>query len=182
MSRSILLVLLLIFLGLIIQPAAGEVSGWEVIPENPAIGDGLKIRGNAEPGEEVGILVSFEKTVPVYLREYSYELDGIEILDFNNQVTVRAEGVEDLNVGWILPVSLPFCDTCNRLRLTAGGKLRPCLLSDRQVDIKTHLRSQVSDEKLAELIIAAVRLKQARHGLGEDVPTCISGQMSSIGG
>lgn len=100
MSRSILLVLLLIFLGLIIQPAAGEVSGWEIIPENPAVGDGLKIRGNAEPGEEVGILVSFEKTVPVYLREYSYELDGIEILDFNNQVTVRAEGVEDLNVGW----------------------------------------------------------------------------------
>ncbi len=100
MSRNILLVVLLIFLGLIVQPAAGEVGGWEIVPENPAVGDVLKIRGNAEPGEEVEILISFEKTVPVYLREYSYELNGIEILDFNNHVTVRAEGVEDLNAGW----------------------------------------------------------------------------------
>jgi len=99
-SRNILLVVLLIFLGLIVQPAAGEVSSWELVPGNPTIGDVLKVRGNAEPGEEVEILVSFEKTVPVYLREYSYELDGIEILDFNNHVTVRAEGVEDLNAGW----------------------------------------------------------------------------------
>lgn len=100
MSRNILLVVLLIFLGLIVQPAAGEVSGWEISPGNPAPGDVLKIMGNAEPGEEVEILVSFEKTVPVYLREYNYELNGIEILDFNNHVTVRAEGVEDLSAGW----------------------------------------------------------------------------------
>lgn len=100
MSRNVLLVVLIIFLGLMVQPAAGEVGGWEAIPENPAVGDVLKIMGTAEPGEEVEILVSFEKTVPVYLREYSYELDDIEILDFKNQVTVRAKGVEDLNAGW----------------------------------------------------------------------------------
>lgn len=99
LSRSTLLVLLFILLGLVVQPAAGEVSNWKVSPEYPEVGDTLKISGKAEPGEEVDILVSFEKTVPVYLREYSYELYNIEVLDFNNHITFRAEGVEDLNVG-----------------------------------------------------------------------------------
>ncbi len=85
-------------------------------------------------------------------------------------------------VGFISALSRHFCKNCNRLRLTAGGQLRPCLLSDRQVDLKAHLRAGKSDDELAKLIISAVKLKQARHGLGDSIPSKVTGQMSSIGG
>jgi cyclic pyranopterin phosphate synthase len=85
-------------------------------------------------------------------------------------------------VGFISALSRHFCDNCNRLRLTAGGQLRPCLLSDRQVDLKRHLRSMASDDELAERFIEAVKLKQAHHGLTDRIPAKVTGQMSSIGG
>ena len=85
-------------------------------------------------------------------------------------------------VGFISALSRHFCSTCNRLRLTAGGQLRPCLLSDRQVDLKNHLRGRASDDELATLFISAVKLKQAQHGLTDSIPSKVTGQMSSIGG
>jgi len=85
-------------------------------------------------------------------------------------------------VGFISALSHHFCKSCNRLRLTAGGQLRPCLLSDRQVDLKRHLRSGASDDALAEQFIEAVKLKQAHHGLTDSIPAKVTGQMSSIGG
>lgn len=93
-----LLIILTLFLGATASPAAAKVTGWEISPESPKIGDALIIRGLASPEEEVEVSVSFEKTVPVYLREYSYEFENIEILNFNNLFTVRAEGVESLKV------------------------------------------------------------------------------------
>jgi hypothetical protein len=78
------------------SPANAKVEGWAVNPENPNSGDILTISGLASPEEEIEVSVSFEKTVPVYLREYAYEFENIEILNFNNLFTVRAEGVEDL--------------------------------------------------------------------------------------
>jgi len=85
-------------------------------------------------------------------------------------------------VGFISALSHHFCKSCNRLRLTAGGQLRPCLLSDRQVDLKEALRGAASDDAIAGLFFAAVKLKQAHHGLVDRIPTRITGQMSSIGG
>ncbi len=85
-------------------------------------------------------------------------------------------------VGFISALSHHFCKSCNRLRLTAGGQLRPCLLSDRQVDLKAALRGTASDDELADLFIAAVKLKQAHHGLADRIPAKVTGQMSSIGG
>ena len=67
--------------------------------------------------------------------------------------------------GFITPISDHFCNACNRLRLTADGKLRPCLLSDKEIDIKTPLRSGASDEELAELFHAAIREKPQEHTL-----------------
>jgi len=93
----------------------------------------------------------------------------------------RIEGARG-EVGFISALSRHFCENCNRLRLTAGGQLRPCLLSDRQIDLKTDLRNQVSDEQVAERIMAAVKIKQARHGLMDGIPKKVCGQMSSIGG
>ena len=93
----------------------------------------------------------------------------------------RIEGARG-EVGFISALSRHFCENCNRLRLTAGGQLRPCLLSDRQVDLKSVLRNPVSDEQVAAQIMAAVKIKQARHGLMDEIPKKVCGQMSSIGG
>ena len=93
-----LLIIIILFFGTTASPAAASVTGWEVKPDNPKIGDILIISGLASPEEEVEVSVSFKKTVPVYLREYTYEFENIEILNFNNLITVRAEGVESLKV------------------------------------------------------------------------------------
>lgn len=67
--------------------------------------------------------------------------------------------------GFITPISEHFCNACNRLRLTADGRLRPCLLSDAEIDVRTPLRAGASDGDLAELFAAAVRAKPAGHSL-----------------
>ena len=67
--------------------------------------------------------------------------------------------------GFITPISDHFCAQCNRLRLTADGKLRPCLLSNTEIDVKTPLRSGASDEELAEIFHQAVQEKPDGHSL-----------------
>lgn len=85
-------------------------------------------------------------------------------------------------IGFIRPISQHFCNTCNRLRLSASGRLRPCLLSDYQEDIKTRLRKGCSDKELSEIFFKAVRKKPSEHNLTGDNSTGISTQMSTIGG
>jgi len=85
-------------------------------------------------------------------------------------------------IGFIRPISRHFCNTCNRLRLTASGQLRPCLMSDVQVDLKTPLRKGCSDDELAEVFLKAVRLKPSEHNLSIDHPAGVSAQMCAIGG
>jgi len=70
-------------------------------------------------------------------------------------------------IGFITPVSEHFCFRCNRLRLTADGKLRPCLLSDEEIDMKQPLRSGISPAGLKQLIEEAVARKPLRHHLAE---------------
>jgi len=70
-------------------------------------------------------------------------------------------------IGFITPVSEHFCFCCNRLRLTADGKLRPCLLSDYEIDLKSSLRSGISVSELKKLIRKAVTNKPLRHQLAE---------------
>ncbi len=72
-------------------------------------------------------------------------------------------------VGFISPITEHFCFNCNRLRLTADGKLRPCLLSDYEVDLKTPLRSGASLDELMELIRQAVAAKPRGHQLAKGV-------------
>lgn len=67
--------------------------------------------------------------------------------------------------GFITPISDHFCSACNRLRLTADGKLKPCLLSNSEIDLKTPLRNGASDGELVELFYAAVREKPQGHSL-----------------
>jgi cyclic pyranopterin phosphate synthase len=70
-------------------------------------------------------------------------------------------------IGFITPISEHFCFQCNRMRLTADGKLRPCLLSDYEVDVKQPLRSGISSAELKELIKQAVANKPLRHRMAE---------------
>lgn len=85
-------------------------------------------------------------------------------------------------IGFIRPISQHFCNTCNRLRLTASGQLRPCLMSDVQIDLKTPLRKECSDGKLAEVFLQAVRQKPSEHNLSIGHPAIVSAQMCAIGG
>jgi cyclic pyranopterin phosphate synthase len=85
-------------------------------------------------------------------------------------------------IGFIAALSQHFCNKCNRLRLTASGQLRPCLLSDHQEDLKVHLRRGCSDQQLADLFFTAVKHKPSDHNLAAQNPTRIGGQMKTIGG
>ncbi len=80
----------------------------------------------------------------------------------------RFAGAEG-TIGFISPMTEHFCHSCNRLRLTSDGHLRPCLLDDDEVDLKTALRAGVGTEELKELIRRAVSLKQQEHHLSEGV-------------
>jgi cyclic pyranopterin phosphate synthase len=70
-------------------------------------------------------------------------------------------------IGFITPVSEHFCFQCNRMRLTADGKLCPCLLSDYEVDLKQSLRCGVSKAGLKRLFKQAVANKPLRHELAK---------------
>ena len=70
-------------------------------------------------------------------------------------------------IGFITPVSEHFCFHCNRLRLTADGKLRPCLLSDEEIDLRQPLRSGASSVELKKLIEEAIARKPLGHHLAE---------------
>ena len=86
-------------------------------------------------------------------------------------------------VGFIPAISQHFCDRCNRLRLTASGQLRPCLLSDRQEDLKGPLRAGCSDAEITKIFMKAVQHKPCDHNLtDDDSKTGVDGQMHAIGG
>ncbi|MBM4056023.1 MAG: GTP 3',8-cyclase MoaA [Planctomycetes bacterium] len=66
-------------------------------------------------------------------------------------------------IGFVSAVSQPFCDSCNRLRLTSEGKLRSCLLSGGEVDLKSILRNNFNEELLYDAFIRAANLKPRMH-------------------
>ena len=85
-------------------------------------------------------------------------------------------------LGFISPLSNHFCDTCNRMRLTADGKLRTCLFSDQEIDLKTFLRSGVSDQSLEQAIAEAIKSKPKGHTISEPSFKKCRRNMSAIGG
>jgi len=91
-----------------------------------------------------------------------------------------ADGVGE--IGFVNPVSEPFCSSCDRIRLTADGQLRTCLFSRREWDLKTPLRDGASDDQLIELIRFAVRHKELKHRINDPGFVRASRSMSQIGG
>jgi cyclic pyranopterin phosphate synthase len=95
----------------------------------------------------------------------------------------QAEWAEPVGrLGIIASVTRPFCRTCDRLRLTADGQLRTCLFAQAETDLRAPLRAGASDAELAELIRAAVAVKQEDHGIGSGSFVQPIRTMSAIGG
>jgi cyclic pyranopterin phosphate synthase len=91
-----------------------------------------------------------------------------------------ADGIGEL--GFVNPVSEPFCSSCDRIRLTADGQLRTCLFSRREWDLKMPLREGAGDDELISLIRFAVRHKELKHRINDPGFTRASRSMSQIGG
>ncbi len=85
-------------------------------------------------------------------------------------------------IGFINPVSEPFCSDCNRVRLTADGRLRTCLFSLNETDLREPLRAGADDDELEEIIRGAVWRKELKHHVGEAGFIQPARSMSAIGG
>ena len=85
-------------------------------------------------------------------------------------------------LGFINPVSEPFCADCNRIRLTADGRLRTCLFSLHETDLRGPMRSGADDRELERIVRDAVWRKELKHHVGEPGFIQPSRTMSAIGG
>jgi cyclic pyranopterin phosphate synthase len=102
----------------------------------------------------------------------------------NKSETARRWGIAGsrAEIGIIAPVSEPFCGHCNRIRLTADGKLRTCLFSVVEHDFRARLRGGASDDDICDYLHEVVGQKEARHHIGEPDFKFASRSMSCIGG
>lgn len=85
-------------------------------------------------------------------------------------------------IGFIAPLSKKFCDNCNRLRLTADGRLLPCLMGSMEIDIKTPMRDGAKDDILKGIIQSAIQKKPKGHNLCKDSVEKVNRAMSRVGG
>jgi cyclic pyranopterin phosphate synthase len=85
-------------------------------------------------------------------------------------------------IGFINPVSEPFCGDCNRIRLTADGRLRTCLFSLNETDLRTPMREGADDDELERIVRDAVWRKELKHHVGEPGFIQPARTMSAIGG
>jgi len=85
-------------------------------------------------------------------------------------------------VGFINPVSEPFCSTCDRIRLTADGQLRTCLFATEETDLRSVIRSGAADEEIAQVLRQAVWHKELKHYIGDKRFKRANRSMSRIGG
>jgi GTP 3',8-cyclase len=118
------------------------------------------------------------------LRRIIHAVYPLEELPREPSATARvyrfADGTGE--IGFINPVSEPFCADCNRVRLTAEGKLRTCLFSLHETDLREPLRAGASDTELESLIRDAVWRKELKHHVGEPGFRQPPRTMSAIGG
>lgn len=136
--------------------------------------------GNTDVGSEGQILTSdLKKIIEAAHGPLTVVQKGINDGPARLYKLAGASGI----LGFITPVSSHFCSECNRLRLTSRGTLRPCLLSNKETDILTPLRSGADDEQLKQIMVTALKDKPLHHNLetrtARDVPL---NHMTSIGG
>lgn len=85
-------------------------------------------------------------------------------------------------VGVITPVSQHFCESCNRMRLTADGKVRSCLLENGEADLRAMLRAGCTDQEIADVLLQAAALKPEWHGITAGTVSAATHVMREIGG
>ncbi len=129
-------------------------------------------RDSCVPSEEVRSIIEreFGTLVPV--------ASGSSGGPSSNFAVPGAQGI----IGFISPITRHFCESCRRLRLTADGKIRPCLLSDTEIDIKSPLRNGCDDKELERLLKLSLEIKPARHYINETSGNYFQRTMSKIGG
>jgi len=159
-----------------------------------------EIEALAEFGRSHGLVMRFIEFMPLdsgrvwlkelvvpgkeILRRLHARFALIHIKSENKSETARRWGFADstAEIGIIAPVSEPFCGHCNRLRLTADGKIRTCLFSTTEHDLRTRLRESASDEQLSDYLSEIVLQKEDRHHIGEENFVQPERPMSCIGG
>ena len=118
------------------------------------------------------------------LRQIIHAVHPLEEVEREPSATARvyrfADGAGE--IGFINPVSEPFCSDCNRIRLTAEGKLRTCLFSMNETDLREPLRTGASDDELEQIVRDAVWRKELKHRVGEKGFRQPARSMSAIGG
>jgi GTP 3',8-cyclase len=108
----------------------------------------------------------------------------LELLPRERSATARVYRFADGagRIGFINPVSEPFCGDCNRVRLTADGRLRTCLFSLNETDLRTPMREGADDDELERIVRDAVWRKELKHHVGEPGFIQPARSMSAIGG
>lgn len=94
---------------------------------------------------------------------------------------IRLEGAKG-KVGFISPLSHSFCGDCNRIRITPEGFLKPCLHSKEGIALREHLRQDISEDALANLLRDGVRMKPSAHKFLEETTEQDIRSMNQIGG
>ena len=126
-------------------------------------------------------------TIPIQRIRYRLEERFGELIPLSNGINDGpAERYSFENavgeIGFIGSMSNHFCNSCNRLRLTANGYLRPCLLSNAQQDVKGPMRDGATDAELEGIFLQAVHHKPSQHLFTSGTDAVIWDQMSAIGG
>jgi cyclic pyranopterin phosphate synthase len=118
------------------------------------------------------------------IRELIHAVHPLEELPREPAATARVFRFRDGRgeIGFVNPVSEPFCADCNRIRLTADGRLRTCLFSVSETDLRGPLRDGASDAELEGVIRDAVWRKELKHRIGEPGFRQPARTMSAIGG
>jgi GTP 3',8-cyclase len=118
------------------------------------------------------------------LRRIIHAVHPLEELPREPSATARTFRFRDGRgqIGFINPVSEPFCHDCNRIRLTAEGKLRTCLFSVNETDLRAPMREGADDAELERVIRDAVWRKELKHHVNEPGFSQPARTMSAIGG
>lgn len=119
------------------------------------------------------------------IKEIISRIGGLESFIFRGEGpsrNYRIKGAVGV-IGIISPVTDHFCSSCNRLRLTSVGNIKPCLFSNQEVDIKTPMRNGADDDEIERLFLHSVSIKPEGHKLDENITAADNiKKMSRIGG
>ena len=159
-----------------------------------------EIMGLVEMGRSEGFEIRFIEFMPldsdkIWERDkvlFGHEIidmikENYELIPIDNSLEIGPASEYNFadgkgKVGIITAVSNPFCDHCNRIRMTADGKLRTCLFSTNETDLKELIRTGATDENIIDALNQAVLIKEPGHKINLDDFERPTRAMHAIGG